>query len=256
MGVVLACTWKPRGELSRLLRLWPRLTEVYEHGVVAVMPGADPDDVQRLRAQPSVSVRVVPRSAGSRYRAIEGALETPASHIHLADLDRLVRWAETRPEEWRRAVEAVQQSDCLVVGRTECAMQTHPQALRQTERLINAVFSDALGQPLDLGGGMRGFSRAVARVVLANSQPGWWGDAAWPVIAQRAGFAVRYLAVDGMDWETPDRYRERAADADTQRRAAEDYDANADHWAFRVRVALEIVQEGLAARRRALVEGV
>jgi hypothetical protein len=228
---------------------------VYEHIVVAVIRAPD-DELRRLRAQPGVSIVVVPRSAGSRYRTLAGALETPASHIHLADLDRLVRWAETRPEEWRRAVGAVQQTDCLVVGRTECAMQTHPQALRQTERLINAVFSDALGQPLDLGGGMRGFSRAAARVVLANSQPGWWGDAAWPVIVQRAGFAVRYLAVDGMDWETPDRYRERAADADTQRRAAEDYDADADHWAFRVRVALEIVQEGLAAGRRALVEGV
>lgn len=255
MGVTLACTWRPRGELPRFQRLHPQLAQMYESITIATPPGSDRAAVHQMGEEPGITV-VTSSIAGARYLALQTALATPASHIYLADLDRLVRWAETRPEEWRRVVEAVQQADCLIVGRTEYAMQTHPQALRQTEQLINAVFSDALGQPLDLGGGMRGFSRAAARVVLANSQPGWWGDAAWPVIVQRAGFAVRYLAVDGMDWETPDRYRERAADADTQRRAAEDYDADADHWACRVRVALEIVQEGLAARRRALVEGV
>jgi hypothetical protein len=75
-------------------------------------------------------------------------------------------------------------------------------------------------------------------------------DAEWPILLRRAGFTIDYVEVDGLDWESADRYAERAADADAQRRTAEAYDADVRHWARRVEVALEIVRAGVEAMQR------
>ncbi|MDQ5850903.1 MAG: hypothetical protein M3380_02305, partial [Chloroflexota bacterium] len=157
------------------------------------------------------------------------------------------------PEEWRQALEAIQTTDCLIIGRTEQAFQTHPQAIQQTEKIINMVASHLLGQSVDLGGGTRGFSRRAAQFVIANSAPGRWGDAEWPILLHRGGYAVDYLALDGLEWESADRYKQHAADADTRRAVAEAYDQNAESWARRVEIAREIVQEGLAAVQQSLI---
>ena len=161
---------------------------------------------------------------------------------------------ETRPDEWRRIVETViPTADCLITGRTARALATRPQAIQQTERIINAVFSHVLGQPVDLGLGSRGFSRRAAEAVLSNTRPGGWGDAEWPIVVQRLGWSVKYVAVDGVEWESPDFYRHEVADAATRARAAEDYDQRPRSWASRVRTAREIIEEGLAAAERPLV---
>ncbi len=89
--------------------------------------------------------------------------------------------------EWRTAVAAIPGSDCLILGRSPAALATHPQALQQTEAIINAVAAHLLGFPVDLGGGNRGLSRAAARLVLASGDPAHVGDAEWPLLAQQAG---------------------------------------------------------------------
>ena len=151
------------------------------------------------------------------------------------------------PAEWQQAVALLQTTDCLIIGRTEPAFRTHPQALQQTEKIVNTVFSQLLDQSVDLGGGSRGFSRRAGQTLIDQTSPGPWVDAEWPMILHRAGFGLDYLAVDGLDWESADRYRQQAADAATQRRIAEAYDQDADNWAIRVQFALDIVRAGLAA---------
>ena len=89
-------------------------------------------------------------------------------------------------------------------------------------------------------------------MVLTHCAPGQFGDAAWPIVVRRAGLRVDACAVDGLDWESPDHYRERVADAAVQLRAAEAYDRRADRWASRVRTASEIVAEALSAAEQPL----
>ena len=92
--------------------------------------------------------------------------------------------------------------------------------------------------------------------MIAHSPPGraLGMDAEWIVLLHRAGFAIDYVEVDGLDWESADQFAEQAANADAQRRAAESYDADPKHWARRVAVAMEIVQAGLDAAQRKLKE--
>ena len=234
--------------MTRLQALCPRLEEVYQKLIIAVPPditASDRDQVETLARRSQICVVFTTRITECRYAALKQATEMPVTHIHYADMDRLLRWVETKPLEWQQTVERIQQVDCLLIGRTEAAFQTHPQALQQTEKIINTVFSNVLGQTVDFGSGTRGFSRQATQLVVANTLPDRWTDVEWLLVLRRAGFAVDYLMVDGMDWESADRYRPQAADPDTQRRLAQVYDEDPANWAIRVQIAGDIIQSGL-----------
>lgn len=255
MSIALAATYHPRGEIDRLEWLYPTLQTTYSHIVISLPPVTTPDDAARLAQLEGARLFVNADWSHGRYMALKAALETDAAHIHYADMDRLVRWIETRPAEWRAAVAQVQRAECLVIGRTETAWATHPRVMIQVEHIINRMFSYLLGQDLDFGAGSKGFSRDVAAFIIANSQPGRaiGTDTEWPVLAQRGGFGVEGLLVDGLDWEIPDQYQGAAADAGRQRQMAEAYDADAARWAHRVGTTVEVVEAGLDALRRPLM---
>jgi len=255
MTLALAAAWQPRGELARFQRLLPELGQVYDELVISLPPQPDPVLVEALRASnPRLTVAITNDWSWGRYTALQMALETHCNHIHYADFDRLLRWVETRPEEWQRTVSAIQEADCLLVGRTPAAYATHPQALVQTEAISNRVISHLLGRPVDVSAGSKGFSRAAAAYVIANTLPGHalGTDGEWPVLLQRAGFRVDYISVDGLDWESADRFQEQAANPYSQRQAAGAYDADPQNWQHRIAVAMEIVHCGLVASVRDL----
>ncbi len=254
--ITLAATYNPRGEIRRLQRLFPQFQAVYERIIIAMPPAAQSEDVQAVKALPGVQVLADHEWAGGRYRALKAALETNADYIQYADMDRLIRWAETRPEEWLQIVELVQQCDCLVIGRTKAAWATHPQVMNQVEQIINSVFSFMIGKELDFGAGSKGFSRRAAAFIVANCEPkGAIGsDTEWPILCYRAGFQIDGVLVDGLDWEIPDQYQDRAADAHRQRQMAECYDGDTKHWIHRVGTTVEAIEAGLDAMRRPLVE--
>jgi hypothetical protein len=260
MSIVLAATWQPRGELPRLRRLLPRLEQVYTGFVVVLAPDSDREvfgALQSLDFRQSSGSKIAlvsPAWSAGRFMALQRALDTPCEQIHYADLDRLLRWAETRPEEWRRAAGQIGTAGCLIFGRTEAAYRTHPQALIATEAISNAVVSDLLGMPVDASAGSKGFSRPAVEYLIAHTRPrrALGTDAEWPILLNRAGFQVDYLEVDGLDWESPDQHQPAAAGRERQAALAEAYDRDPANWSHRAAVALEIVQSAQEAARRPL----
>lgn len=252
MSVALACTWRPRAEGMRWQRLGSQLGRLYQGIIVVVPTDADLEQVQALPATLDIEMHGASRPSCQRYEALQHAWRSGADSIHCVDGDRLLHWAETRFNELCAAVATVQQSECLILGRSERALATHPRVLRETEAIVNAVGSHLLRQPVDLGGGSRGFSRSAAQSVLRHAIPENFADGEWPVLAQRCGFRVSTLAVDGLDWETPDHFRQQAADPKWQRQVADQHDQDPERWARRTQTALRIVQEALAAAERPL----
>lgn len=254
MSVSLAMTWNPRGETERFRRFYPEFSQWYA-GVAVVMP-PEPDSDAMAMLESLGEVRVMTRGdwVAGRQLSLEMALAFDCDYVHYVDCDRLLRWFELHGDELRRTIDTLQMVDCLVIGRTKAAFATHPRCLTDTERITNEVFSHLLGQPLDLCAGSKAFSRSAAEFLTRNSQPshGWCTDAEWIVLLHRAGFSIDSLLVDGLDWETADRYLSHAADTETQRRAAEAYDTDPRNWEGRVRVAQESIQAGLGAMERPL----
>lgn len=250
MSITLTTTWNPRGEERRLLELLARLRQVYQHIVVVFPPGSEPP-IQTQLEQAGVLALLSPEWSWGRYLALKTALETDAELIHYADMDRLLRWVETRPEEWERALSFAQGKDCVVFTRTEAAYQTHPQAMLQTEKISNLVASHFLGRHLDVSAGSKAFSRPAASFLVQLTQPrrSMGTDAEWLVLLKRAGFSIDELPVDGLDYESADRFQEQAADEGAQRSHAEEVDADPRQWARRVEIALEIVESALEAQK-------
>jgi hypothetical protein len=254
MTVTLAATFDPRGEIARLQRLYSQIQSLYSSIIISLPPTAKPEEIEQLKNLPNAKVFVNPDWSQGRYKALKAAYETGADYIHYCDMDRLIRWVETRPEEWQHTVERLQGVDCLIIGRTEAAWATHPQVMIQVEKVINLVFSYLLGGEFDIGSGSKGFSRQAAEIILANSRPerAIGTDAEWVVLLHRSGFHLDSVLVDGLDWEIPDQYQDHAADEVRQQQMAASYDTNVQNWKYRVGATVEVVEAGLNALQRDL----
>jgi hypothetical protein len=180
------------------------------------------------------------------------AVASGASAIEYLDMDHLIRWIETRPDEWYKVTETAAHTPFLVIGRSPQAYSTYPRAIRETERPINSILSRFLGQEMDLCVGARGMSRDVACMVQreSTSVEAFCADTEWPAIAFRRGVAITYVEADGLDWESADRYQSTAADAARQSQLAAQYDREPENWSYRVRSAEAMIRSGLAALGR------
>jgi len=127
--------------------------------------------------------------------------------------------------------------------------------LFETEKISNSVVSYLVGRSMDISAGSKSFSRLACESILLNSTPGnaLGTDAEWPLILKQLGFQVDYTEVDGLDWESADRYQEKAADPDRQKSTAALYDSDPENWSHRVAVAMEIIEVGFNTLRRDLV---
>jgi SAM-dependent methyltransferase len=259
MSTILAATWNPRGEESRLAVLLPKLLQVYTVVVIVLPPEIDPGMLHLLdeltqdqHAEGRIKPVLSPEWSWGRYLALKHSLDHPGEYIHYADLDRLLRWVETKPAEWQKTLAEFQDWDYLIIGRSQQAYDTHPQALIQTEAISNLVVSYFLGRPVDVSAGSKGFSRGAVEFLMAHIQPlrAIGADAEWTILLQRAGFRIGQLAVDGLDWESADQFRDQAAVYEQQRQAAATYDCDPTHWALRTQIAHEIVQSALEAAQR------
>ena len=122
MKVALATVWRPRGEEARLHRLRGQLDAVHGRIAVTVPPIDDVELARSALAGWSSAVLVTyPERFAGRYRSIAAALEGGPDHVHYADFAMLTRWVEMRADEWRRTVDAIRTTDCLVTGRSERA---------------------------------------------------------------------------------------------------------------------------------------
>ncbi len=252
MSITLATTWYPRGELSRFARFLPLLEERYAHIVICFIPSDDASIQEQFTsgiyaADPRIIFIFNDRHRNGRYLALKGGLEAHASFIHYVDLDRLLHWVETRPEEWGQVVDLVEKHDCIIFGRTAQAMRTHPQALITTENTSNRVVSHVLGTPMDVSAGSKSFSRAAAAYLVEHGSPdnSIATDAEWPILLKNAGFGLHYVQVDGLDYESGDQFRSRAATPAEQQAAALLYDTDPAHWATRVDIADQIIAAAL-----------
>ena len=111
MKISLAAAWRPRGELARFKRLYPELRRAYSSIVISLPPQAEEGLLEQLSEFSGVEVVVTEEWLSGRYAALKRALRYSTEYIQYADFDRLIRWVETQPEEWRRIIEVIKTVD-------------------------------------------------------------------------------------------------------------------------------------------------
>ena len=155
------------------------------------------------------------------------------------ELDRMLHWAQAFGDELASMPSAIGACDVTVLGRTERAFTTHPEALRVTEGIVNDVWSRVTGDAWDVMVGVRGMSLDVAKALVAGGPvvDGVETDVIWPLWAKREGFSVGDVATEGLEFDTADRFGpevEAAGGPDAWQRAL---DADPSRWARRLEFA-------------------
>jgi hypothetical protein len=248
MSVALAITYHdPLGRLALLAeRAVPILARLFTGIAVQASPQANERTLAVFASHDATIVREPMPTSNSatglghaRRRAIERAQAFGASHTLLCDADRALFWAERHPHELGAITAVIHEANCTVFGRTPAAFQSHPAVQRETEAIVNRVFGTLTGTAWDVTAAARGLSqRAVAALVAGCADDAISVDVSWPLfLRQVGGFTFAYYAVDGLAFETPDRFAPEIAAAGGYEQWLGQLDASPRNWARRLELA-------------------
>jgi len=145
-------------------------------------------------------------------KAIKKGLELTKANQKLfyIDFDRLVHWIITYPNELGE-IFVENMIDFTLVGRTSRAFKTHPVVMRETEIIINKLVSNLLSiDPVsDIISTCWIFTKELASSLLSlklNSSTGFYS--VWPLYLWKMAPTKTYIEVEGLEYETPDRFSE------------------------------------------------
>jgi hypothetical protein len=175
-----------------------------------------------------------------RRSALALAIESfPTTEAFLfCDLDRALHWAERYPDELDHTLAQIHHHDCLVIGRTARAFESHPAAQRETEALANRIFALTSGLRWDMMAAARGLSRRAAEMIVAECRDDSVGsDCSWPLLCRAARMQMGYLETDGMEFETLDRCGPEIAALGGPQVWLDQFDADPRHWIARLDLA-------------------
>jgi hypothetical protein len=148
---------------------------------------------------------------GCYQSAITQAFRSGADNIFYCDLDRALHWVKTYPSELGTLAESSIKNDFILIGRTTRAFDTHPETQTLTESIGNKVASGviSLTETRDILGTTWIITPALAKLVLEivpSNRYGFFIE--WPLTLWRSARNPNYIEVEGLEWETPDRYKE------------------------------------------------
>ena len=218
---------------------------MYDHILILASKATTEHSVAALRTMgATVEVQAedaaIFRTLGTvRRTALALGLRSDGRHLHLCDWDRIIHWVDIYPDELEDVVKEIMRHDCLILGRTARAFETHPRVQRDTEAIVNHCFELAWGTACDVTASSRGLSRAAAQRIVEECDESTIGnDCVWPIFLRNYGdLTMSYRATEGLEWETPDSYAAEIAVAGGLAAWLALHDANLDHWIQRLALA-------------------
>lgn len=253
-GIALAATLHdPPGALRDDIAAWlPKLRECYATIAVACSPPTDPRVRALLAAHGADAGSPPSNTRGPLYRlALRRALAGRVPRVHYLDFDRALHWVARRPDELAAMLACARRHPVLLVGRNARAHASHHRALVETEAVVAGHFAERLGLRGRVDFLVPSFvlGRAAALRLLARSRARgstMYGE--WAALLVGLGDPLTYVECDGLDWETPDRYRDeiRRLGLAAWRRAM----STPAEWTVRHAMALEFLRGFERARKR------
>jgi len=204
----------PKGLIVPILKKnGTKLKEIYSSNIAVNVTSETSEEAKKLLAELKFNTQISEEgSIGKDYRnAIALALTLNTSFIHLLDFDRALHWAENFFDELKKVEEQiVNYSGYVCFVRSKKAFETHPITQRSTETVVNAIASEVAGLGVDIMSGSLGMERRLAEFVVKESKRDDFGFYAEPlIIAKKHEFKIHTIEVDGLEWETPDQYKEQ-----------------------------------------------
>ncbi|MGD7051676.1 hypothetical protein [Sutcliffiella horikoshii] len=147
-------------------------------------------------------VKVIPKkgAAAARREVVSLGIMGDSDYYHYCDLDRLLTWGVNHLDELKLLTSNLPSCDYLILGRSERAMNTHPEEWIETEKITNKICSLELGMNVDITAGSCLFSRESAEYINDYSKEKMT-DAEWAMIVHRiAKLEIGYAPVEGLEY--------------------------------------------------------
>jgi hypothetical protein len=213
-GIALAATLHdPPGALLGAIERWlPKLARCYTRIAVASSPPTAPRVRALLAAHGADAGSPGSNRRGPLYRmALRHALAGDADRVHYLDFDRALHWNARQPAELKALLARARRHPALLVGRSPRAYASHHQALVDTEAAAAEAFAARLGLRGRVDFLVPSFvlrRAAVERLLTRSRARGSTIYGEWAALLAGLGDRLTYVECAGLDWETPDRYRE------------------------------------------------
>ncbi|WP_430609503.1 hypothetical protein [Enterococcus sp. DIV0876] len=202
-------------EVSDVSTVLDFLANCFEGVFLAISDVTDPLLTHLLNAHHQCKTMIIPANGAgdARRKAVRAAKEAyPAlTSFQLCDFDRLLTWQTSFPDELAQIsqLEIGKETYCIL-GRTPQAFDSHPQAWRVTEALVNQVAQACFQlEDVDITAGSEIFSASLIDVFLKDNHARL-NDGEWPRKVLTYGGNLMYHACDGLCYA--DRNRDGLSD--------------------------------------------
>jgi len=208
----------PEGRLSGMIKKHGKKLKSLYYGYVYVKITREthPDTLKALNTVKIQYSKQTSKSGytsiGRSYReAIMMGIKTKTRHIHLCDFDRALHWIESFPNELRDIVELLPSNYGLTwIGRTNRAFNTHPKTQQHTEAIVNEIASSKAGLDIDIMSGSFAMDLDTAKTLLKSTKRNDFSlYAEFVMAALKRGIPMYSIVADGLEWETPDQFRDK-----------------------------------------------
>ncbi len=175
--------------------------------------------------------------------ALEQVKEKTIQKILYIDLDRLIHWINFFPDEIANLTQRTD-FDYLHISRNARAFDTHPLTQKETEVVVNEMASKILGfeRVIDFISACFALSPLLLEKLLDDKHETSMGFyCSWPVFCWRLAKSKLIVEVEGLEWETPDRFQDEISE--------KGYDTWLEHfqsareWEKRVKLMKECLLE-------------
>lgn len=198
--VLLTTLHDPGGKLIHLTdEYFIPISRLYDNYIIEVTEDTRYSD---KLFKPNVFKSPAGNIGESRRNCLRRGLETDATHFHFIDFDRLLYWYMTYPEELKQVIRLIECDKFTIIGRTKAAFDSHPWYQRETEGLINRLYSQ---DNVDVLAASRGMNVYMARWILKHSTASNPAciDVEWCRLIKTASvYPIKYLSVNGLGYES------------------------------------------------------
>jgi hypothetical protein len=243
MTVLLTTIHDPEGRFLRIKNienLVKGATSNYEKCIANVTAATHPN-VRALSAE--YFTCIISKTGTQGVHMIRLMKAASGRHFHYCDFDRIVHWQMRYPQELRRTAKKLDSSKGFTfICRTKRAFETHPDVQKDPERIMNAIISKYIGMKVDMGSGTFGFDNTAKRAFASIR-----GDvrdvrflAQFLACMRRKKIPLSKIESEGMEWETPDVYKEEIRKKG-YKRWLEEFQSHAE-WKRRVGYIRQVVE--------------
>ncbi|MFX1276096.1 MAG: hypothetical protein ACFFBP_04250 [Promethearchaeota archaeon] len=214
--IILTSTYHdPEFRLKQELKsALPKIKLLFKKRIVCLTPAMNEESTAFLKEEGFIvrtcqTDRRIDTYKLAYQTAIENIKNSVMERIMYVDFDRLIHWINLYPDELQKTINNID-IDNLHVGRTSRAFNTHPATQKETEIIVNEFGSKILGfnETKDIISVCHVITKELAEKILSlrnKTNSGFY--CTWPILVWSWADSNKYIEVEGLEWETPDRYK-------------------------------------------------